>query len=493
VESLLNRYRNITVLLLVIMAQLVLLAVSAKNDQDVRFIRIWTVTAVTPVARIIEGLRGGGTGFLHNYVLLHDTHQENLRLRAELDRMKMENVFLKNELNTADRAKALQVFQQHTQSKTVAATIIATGAGSNSKVVFVDRGTASGVQRGMAVVTPDGIVGKVIAAYPTASQVLLITDPDFAAGVVTEKAQVHGTLKGQGTPQCKVDYVPFEEKVEPGEWVYTSGDDRIFPRGFKVGIVKSVRPGQPFKEILVEPSGLQRGLVEDVLILIEGVHQPIPEAPSGMQPVYMTPPLPGSESQPADAAVPATLGTEADRLRTQYKALGEEQKHTYGDNPPGTKPVDFTKLGSPSGATGQAPAPAPGRGTVAPPAAVPSAAPSASPSKSVPAGPPPAPTRGAVSPTGTPKVAPSTEPPASKSLPAGPPPVPNRGAVSPTATPKTTPSATPPASSPKTVPPPSPATPKNSPSPSGAPAKNPSDATRRSNQSAGGPPGGQPR
>jgi rod shape-determining protein MreC len=493
VESLLNRYRNITVLLLVIMAQLVLLAVSAKNDQDVRFIRIWTVTAVTPVARIIEGLRGGGTGFLHNYVLLHDTHQENLRLRAELDRMKMENVFLKNELNTADRAKALQVFQQHTQSKTVAATIIATGAGSNSKVVFVDRGTASGVQRGMAVVTPDGIVGKVIAAYPTASQVLLITDPDFAAGVVTEKAQVHGTLKGQGTPQCKVDYVPFEEKVEPGEWVYTSGDDRIFPRGFKVGIVKSVRPGQPFKEILVEPSGLQRGLVEDVLILIEGVHQPIPEAPSGMQPVYMTPPLPGSESQPADAAVPATLGTEADRLRTQYKALGEEQKHTYGDNPPGTKPVDFTKLGSPSGATGQAPAPAPGRGTVAPPAAVPSAAPSASPSKSVPAGPPPAPTRGAVTPTGTPKVAPSTEPPASKSLPAGPPPVPNRGAVSPTATPKTTPSATPPASSPKTVPPPSPATPKNSPSPSGAPAKNPSDATRRSNQSAGGPPGGQPR
>ena len=116
-ESLLNRYRNITVLLLVIMAQLVLLAVSAKNDQDVRFIRIWTVTAVTPVARIIEGLRGGGTGFLHNYILLHDTNQENQRLRSELDRMKMENVFLKNELNTADRAKALQVFQQHTPDR----------------------------------------------------------------------------------------------------------------------------------------------------------------------------------------------------------------------------------------------------------------------------------------------------------------------------------------------------------------------------------------
>ena len=103
-ESLLNRYRNITVLLLVIMAQLVLLAVSAKNPEDVRFIRVWTVTAITPVARILEGLRGGSNGFLHNYILLHDTNQENRRLRAELDKLKMDNVFLKNELSTADRA-----------------------------------------------------------------------------------------------------------------------------------------------------------------------------------------------------------------------------------------------------------------------------------------------------------------------------------------------------------------------------------------------------
>jgi rod shape-determining protein MreC len=366
VESLLNRYRNITVLLLVIMGQLVLLAVSAKNDQDVRFIRIWTVTAVTPVARIIEGLRGGGTGFLHNYILLHDTNQENQRLRGELDRMKMENVFLKNELNTADRAKALQVFQQHTPSRTVAATIIATGAGSSSKVVFVDRGTVSGVQRGMAVVTPDGIVGKVIAAYPTASQVLLITDPDFAAGVVTQKGGVHGTLKGQGTPQCKVDYVAFEEKVEPGEWVYTSGDDRIFPRGFPVGIVKVVRPGQPFKEILVEPSGMQRGLMEDVLILIEGVHQPIPDAPPGMQPIYIAAPPPGNDNTPASSSA-APLGTEADRLRTQYQALGEEQKHTYGDNLPGAKPVDFTRLGNlGAGGTGAAAGKSPAAPATAP-------------------------------------------------------------------------------------------------------------------------------
>jgi rod shape-determining protein MreC len=344
-ESLLNRYRNITVLLLVIMAQLVLLAVDAKV-QGVPLIRVWAVTAVTPVARVLEGVRGGGSGFLHNYVLLHDTNAENRKLKEELDRLKMENIELKNNLNTADRAKALQVFQAHTASKTVAATIIGTGTGANSRVVFVDRGSVAGVMRGMAVVTPDGIVGKVVAAYPTASQVILITDPDFAAGVVGQKSGARGTLKGQGTPQCRVDYVPLEDKIGVGELLFTSGDDRIFPRGFPVGVVKSVRDAQPFKEILAEPSGLQRGL-QDVLILIEGVHQAIPEVPPPVQPLYIAP-SPPADNKPAETAPAGTTGgTEADRLRAQYKGIGEAQNHTYGTNPAGAKPPDFTHLGSP--------------------------------------------------------------------------------------------------------------------------------------------------
>ena len=232
-------------------------------------------------------------------MLLHDAHEENRRLQAEVGRLKLDNIYLKNELGMADRAKALAVFQSRTPSKTVAATVIGIGAGTNSKVVFVDRGSVSGVERGMAVVTPDGIVGKVITAYPTASAVLLITDPDFAAGVVSQKGQVHGTLKGQGTPICRVDYVPFEEKVEPGEWLYTSGDDRIFPRGFPVGVVKAVRSAQPFKEILVEPSGMARGL-EDVLILVEGVHQPIPDTPPANQPVFIGSPPPARTAKPPD-------------------------------------------------------------------------------------------------------------------------------------------------------------------------------------------------
>ena len=101
-ETFLNRYRNPTVLLLVIFAQLLLLAFQVKNDQDVRMIRLWTVSAVTPFARVVEWLRGGSIGFMRDYILLHDTHLENRRLQTELDRLKLENNFLKNELATAD-------------------------------------------------------------------------------------------------------------------------------------------------------------------------------------------------------------------------------------------------------------------------------------------------------------------------------------------------------------------------------------------------------
>ena len=199
-------------------------------------IRVWAVTAVTPVARVLEGLRGGSSGFLRNYILLHDADDENRRLREENGRLKLENIFLKNELNRADRAKALQAVPGAHALQDGGGEHHHDGRGLELEGGVCGSRVGSGVQRGMAVVTPGRHRGEGDCGLPTASEVLLITDPDFAAGVISQKTQVRGTLKGQGTPLCKVDYVPFEEKVEPGDWFYTSGDDRVFPRGFPVGV-----------------------------------------------------------------------------------------------------------------------------------------------------------------------------------------------------------------------------------------------------------------
>jgi rod shape-determining protein MreC len=345
------------VLVLVIMAQLVLLAYQVKTGNDVRLIRVWSVTAVMPLARTLEGVRSSVAQFAGSYLTLRDTREQNREMHTELGRLKMENQYLRNELATADRARALSVFQSRSQSRTLAARVIGAGAGAGAKVVFLDRGSASGVEKGMAVVTPDGIVGKVIASFPTASEVVLVTDSTFAAGVISQKNRVHGILKGQGYGVCRVDNVQAEEKVEVGEWFFTSGDDRVFPKGMPAGQVKVVRPGAPFQEITLEPIGVQNG-IEEVLIVLEGVHQQIPELPNASAAVHLQSAPPADTAAPAAAAQSATAapGTDADRLRDRYRALGEAQGHIFGEGQPGSKPPDFN---APIPAAVPAPKPAP--------------------------------------------------------------------------------------------------------------------------------------
>ena len=383
-EFFLNRYRNLTVLLVAIVAQLVLLAYQVKSNGEVRLIRVWAVSAVTPLARVIEAGRSGTVHFIRDYFVLLHVREENQRLKADLDRIKMDKQYLQAELSTADRAKSLAIFQQQSPSKTIAAHVIGNTTGVGAKVVIVDRGTGSGVQKGMAVITPDGIVGKVTAAYPTASFVLLITDPSFAAGVISQKNHVHGTLKGQGYSTVIVDYVQNEQKVEPGEQFFTSGDDRIFPKGLPVGEATVVREGKSYKEIFVTPSGLQNGL-EEVLIVTEGVHMAIPEARPTSQPVHLQEPPPAepvdssakdsstTDAAPAQAPAqpstqPGPLTTDADRLVDQYRKIGEAEKHVYGQSAGGApnfninlnpRPADAAPgpQGAPASPTVQSPGP----------------------------------------------------------------------------------------------------------------------------------------
>ncbi len=368
-EFLLHRYRNQTVLLAAILAQLALLAYQVKSDGEVRLIRVWAIGAVTPLARVIEAARSSTVHFFRDYFVLLDVREDNQRLKTDLDHVRMENQFLRSELSTADRARALALFQQQSQSKTIAAHVIGNTTAVSAKVVIIDRGTGSGVQKGMAVITPDGIVGKVTGAYPTASYVLLITDPSFAAGVLSQKHRVHGTLKGQGYGTVLIDYVQSEQKVEPGEWFYTSGDDRIFPKGLPVGEVSVVRPGKAYQQIFVTPSGMRNGL-EEVLVVVEGVHGPIPENPPGFQPVHMQDPPPAEADAESSAlpgapsvtqVTPARSGpqaTDADKMVDRYRQIGEAERRVYGQsgggapnfniNLPPASPVTAAPPASPS-------------------------------------------------------------------------------------------------------------------------------------------------
>jgi rod shape-determining protein MreC len=345
-ESLLARYRNITLLLLVVFAQVILLAIQVKNKSDVRIIRVWAVTAVTPITQVVEGSRNAVSTFFGDYVSLKDVREESRKLHAEIDTLKLENQELKSELAMADRVKALSQFEARTPSKMLAARIIGNLNGATNKVAFVDRGSNAGVQKGMAVVTADGIAGKVLESYPTASQVLMVDDPGFAAGVISQKNHVRGILMGIGHGKCKVEFVQNEEKVDVGEIFYTSGDDRVFPKGMPAAKVTSVSSGTGTdKQIAADPVGLQNG-AEEVLIVIQGVHQEIPEAQAPSPAVYIGTDPPADKTHPVVSGDPS-LVTDADRLREKYRAVGEAQNHKFGEGTPGSIPPNFNLLNRP--------------------------------------------------------------------------------------------------------------------------------------------------
>jgi rod shape-determining protein MreC len=342
-ELLTSRYRNLTVLGIALVGQLLLLGYQVRSQQDVRLVRVWTVTAITEISEGLVRLTGIVQSLFRNYVWLIQVRRDNQRLEHELATLKVEAQKLRAELATAERAQSLSIFQSRSPSRTIAARIIGAGSVTDSKVVFVDIGKNHGVNDGMAVITPDGLVGRVRAAYPSTSQVVLLTDPSFAAGVISQKNHVEGTLKGIGRSLCKVDFVHNEEKLEQGEWFFTSGDDRLFPRGLPVGIVEVVQKGKALKDILVSPSGT-RDALEEVLIVLEPVHQPVPEWKSvpGELRLLAPPPVDAEAQLPVPGPDrSAGVGTDADRLIERYKRIGETQRHVFGQGALGSKPPNF--------------------------------------------------------------------------------------------------------------------------------------------------------
>lgn len=368
-DSFLGRYRNLSVLLLLVVGQLLLLAYQVRSSQDVPLVRIWAVAAVAPLARGLEAGRSAAAAFFSDYFLLRDVRAENQRLRKELGELRLQNHLLAAELASAERARALEQYRARIPSRTLPVRVIGAGAGPGTHTVFVDRGSSDGVQRGMAAITPEGIVGKVIAAYPMASLVQLITAQGAVASVISRKSHVRGALKGTGDSLCTVDHVENKDPLEPGEWFYTSGNDRVFPRGLPAGQVTLVREGRGGKEVLVEPGAL-KSRIEEMLIVLDGVHGLIP--PPGEQPsegVSLLPPPAPEASPEAISSAPAANGgalTDADRLADRYRRLTEAQgvqlgvKSRIADftrEPPPAAPPAGKKAGSPAAGGSEPPRP----------------------------------------------------------------------------------------------------------------------------------------
>jgi rod shape-determining protein MreC len=263
-----SRHKSLVLLAGVLVLQVLALAVQIKRDSQGRLVRVWTVGAVSPFER------AGSHGFgwirhaWRHYFALQNTAKDNEQLRRENDALKLRITGLQGKAAEADRLAVLLNFRQsHGDVPMIGARVIGASAGSASQTIELDRGERDGIKRNMGVITPDGVVGKVIEAYANTSQVLLLTDKESGVGAMLADSRIQSPVGGQGEPLLTMKYVPNDDTVNPGERVNTSGMDRIFPRDLPIGTIVEIKPGNPFKQIRIKPAAnLER--LEEVIVLL---------------------------------------------------------------------------------------------------------------------------------------------------------------------------------------------------------------------------------
>lgn len=263
-----GRHRSLTLLAIIMVAQILLLAIQIKREQDVRLIRVWAVAVVTPFQRAGNYVVGGVRNAWGGYVDLRHIRKENQELRAENDRLKLRLSEADGRAAEATRLAALLEFRDaKPELKSLPARVIGSSAVASSRVILLNRGEKDGVRRDMAVITPDGVVGKIIEAFPDTSQVLVLTDKESGVGALLETSRTQGVVNGLGEAILALNYVAPFQAVQVGERILTSGLDRVFPKDLPVGTVLSVEQGNPFQKIRVTPAArLDR--LEEVLILL---------------------------------------------------------------------------------------------------------------------------------------------------------------------------------------------------------------------------------
>src|SRR5882724_2225887 len=268
-----SRHRSLVLLTIVVVVQVLMLAIQIQRTnaegENKNLVRSWSVGLISPFERAGTWGVGKVRGTWRHYFALSDAAKENERLKRENDTLKLEITQLRGKASEADRLAALLNFRQSQEHlPMVGARVIATGPDANSAVIYLDRGQRDGIKKNMGVITPDGVVGKVIESFSSTAQVLLLTDHDSGVGAMIEESRIQSPVRGLGEPLINMSYVSNDDEVKLGEHVVTNGMDRIFPRDLPIGTVVEVKQGAPpFKYIRVRPSARLEKL-EEVIVLL---------------------------------------------------------------------------------------------------------------------------------------------------------------------------------------------------------------------------------
>ena len=262
------RQRTGWLFLAVTVGHIILISAQVNTRRGVPMLEAATFGVFAEVQRATSSVVGGVQDSWQNYFALQQVRADNQRLTDELAQLRVQ---MQQERALAQQSRSLQQLldlRSSLEIKTTGANVIGAGASAEFRTVTLDKGTGDGLRPDMAVISPSGVVGRVIMPTARAAKLQLLIDRNAAAGALVERSRAQGVVVGTGTDQLRMDYVSGTADLKVGDRVVTSGIDGIYPKGFVIGQIESIQRGAgEFSGITVRPAVDFSGL-ESVLVVL---------------------------------------------------------------------------------------------------------------------------------------------------------------------------------------------------------------------------------
>ena len=266
--DLLKRFRLFFTSLFFLFTALLILTIQTGGKKEISFMEKVLMQISFPVQKKTHEVMIWLKTMKNHYIVLTQVQQENQALKRTLSNLKEDNNSLKEALLAEERLHKLYLLQSSYSSPSLLAQVIIRDPSNWFKTFLVNKGEKEGVSKDMAVVTSEGVVGRVIEVSPHIAKILLITDPNSALDVIAQHSRSQGILEGKMEEVCILKYINKTENIQMGEPVITSGLGGIFPKGLMVGTVNKVERNQRgiFQYIEVTPA-VDFSKLEEVLLL----------------------------------------------------------------------------------------------------------------------------------------------------------------------------------------------------------------------------------
>ena len=273
--ALLRRYRIAIHCVLALALAFYVVTVSSTAPNEGEPVTRLLSQSMTPLKKALHAAGAAIHGLQVNYVAFKDLWNENQALKEQIAALEAERNRLFEAKLANDRLTELLEIRTRILRQSVAATVITHSPSSWFRTITVDKGERAGIHQGMAVITPRGVVGKVVSVEEDTAKVMLLTDHKSGLDIITQRTRVRGIVSGSVDGEPVVKYMGRNEDVRPGDRLITSGLDGTFPKGLLVGTIVEIAEDSPGLFRRVRVSLAVDPLVMEEVLFISAEPKPV--------------------------------------------------------------------------------------------------------------------------------------------------------------------------------------------------------------------------